>query len=56
MRALWITRSQLLDKPGTCHAVPNNDDAAHWSTFLMSTFSNGASMHPGCHQVTALLA
>jgi hypothetical protein len=30
--------------------------AAHWSTILVSTFSDRASMHPGCRQVTALLA
>jgi len=30
--------------------------AAHWSTILVSAFSDGALMHPGCHQVTALLA
>jgi len=32
------------------------EDRAHWSTILVSTFSDRASMHPGCHQVTALLA
>lgn len=29
---------------------------AHWCTILGSTFSDRASMHPGCRQVTALLA
>jgi hypothetical protein len=38
-----------------CHAL-TDDLAAHWSTILVSTFSDRASMHPGCRQVTALLA
>jgi len=29
---------------------------AHWSTILVLTLSERASMHPGCRQVTALLA
>lgn len=31
-------------------------DTAHWTTFLVSAFSDGMPMHPGCRQVTALLA
>jgi predicted ATPase len=30
--------------------------ATHWSTILVSAFSDRALMHPRCHQVTALLA
>ena len=30
--------------------------AAHWCTILVSAFLDRASMHPGCRQVTALLA
>ena len=29
---------------------------AHWTTFWRSSLLDGALMHPGCHQVTALLA
>ena len=29
---------------------------AHWATILVLRLSDRASMHPGCRQVTALLA
>ncbi len=35
---------------------PPEGRLAHWSTILVSAFSDRASMHPGCRQVTALLA
>jgi hypothetical protein len=31
-------------------------DVAHWATILVLRLSDRASMHPGCRQVTALLA
>lgn len=40
-----------------CHGRQVGDtDRAHWATILVSRFSDRALMHPGCRQVTALLA
>ncbi len=50
----------LVDHPIPCHWRLNPAVLilllAHWTTFLMSVSSDSSLMHPGCRQVTALLA
>jgi hypothetical protein len=58
--AMWCNGPDTR-RPLTCTfeitRTPENPwPVAHWTTFLKSSLLDGALMHPGCHQVTALLA